>query len=273
MPQGKPTKKMSKKDVTNEGFEEMRKIQESKVLKGTFNKSVFTKLGVELTPKQHELYKMIRNNAFTIVQGPAGTSKTFCACYTALGLLADGKIDKIIITKPLVEANEKTMGFLPGTMEEKIRPHMKSYFHNFEKILGKFLFETMLAAGIIEINVLNFMRGDTLDNAIMIIDEAQNLTMSEAMLWITRMGKTSKAVMMGDVSQYDIKKRDAKFLTFIDILADLEEVKHFAFTEKDIMRHDLLKKIVERYEKWKYKNDGISNTANTTENDTKIIKS
>jgi len=273
MSQRKTTKKPSKKDLYSEGTEVMGRIHETKNMKGVFNKSVFMGLGVELTPKQHELYKVIRNGAFTIVQGPAGTSKTFSACYAALGLLADEKIDKIIITKPLVEANEKTMGFLPGTMDEKIKPHMKSYFHNFEKILGKFLFETMLDAGKIEINVLNFMRGDTLDNAIMIIDEAQNLTMSEAMLWITRMGKTSKAVMMGDVSQYDINKRDAKFLTFIDILADLEEVKHFAFTENDIMRHDLLKKIVERYEKWKYKNDGITNTANTTENGRKIIKS
>jgi phosphate starvation-inducible protein PhoH and related proteins len=273
MSQRKSTKKQSKKELNNEGQEAMSRIQENKNQKSVFNKNTFLNLKVELTPKQHELYKMIRNNAFTIVQGPAGTSKTFSACYTALGLLADGKIDRIIITKPLVEANEKSMGFLPGTMQEKIEPHMKSYFHNFEKIVGKFMFDAMLAAGIIEINVLNFMRGDTLDNALMIMDEAQNLTMSEAMLWITRMGKTSKAVMMGDVSQYDIKKRDAKFLNFIDILADIEEVKHFKFTEDDIMRHELLKKIVERYEKWKYKNDGISNTANSGENDGKMIKS
>ena len=115
--------------------------------------------------------------------------------------------------------------------------------------------------------------GDTFDDAILLLDEAQNCEMTDLMLWITRMGKTSKAVMMGDVSQYDINKKDAKFLTFIDILKDLSEVAHFAFTQDDIMRHELLKKIVERYEKWKYKIDGITNTANTTEIDNKIIKS
>ena len=183
------------------------------------------------------------------------THNTLSACYTALSLLADGKVDKIVITKPLVEANEKTMGFLPGTMEDKIKPHMKSYYHNFEKILGKFVFEQLLVSGVIVIEVLNFMRGDTFDNAILLLDEAQNCEMTDLILWITRMGKTSKAVMMGDVSQYDINKRDAKFLTFIDILADVEDVKNFAFTQDDIMRHELLKKIVDRYEKWKYAGD------------------
>jgi len=248
-------------------------FQDNKNLKQSFNKNTLLQSGIELTPRQHELYKIIRNNTFTIVQGPAGTAKTLTACYAALGLLADGKVDRIIITKPLMEANDKTMGFLPGSMEEKIKPYMKSYYHNFEKILGKFMFETLLSNGTIVIEVLNFMRGDTFDNAILLLDEAQNCVMGDLMLWITRMGKTSKAIMMGDVSQYDIKKRDAKFLTFIDILSDLPEVQHFAFNEDDIMRHELLKKIVARYEKWKYKDDGITNTANTVEKENKIIKS
>lgn len=269
----KPSNKTSKKQLMNEGLEEMSKIQDKKSVKSIFNKNTLTSSGVELTPKQHELYKIIRNNPFTIVQGPAGTAKTFCACYSALALLADGKVSKIVITKPLIEASDKTMGFLPGTMEEKVLPYMKSYFHNFEKILGKFVLDSLLQSGMIVIETLNFMRGDTFDDAILLLDEAQNCPMTDLMLWITRMGKTSKAVMMGDVSQYDISKRDAKFLTFIDILEDLDEVKHFAFTEEDIMRHSLLKKIVERYEKWKYRNDGITNTANTTERGDKIIKS
>src|SRR3546814_5115486 len=100
------------------------------------------------------------------------------------------------------------------------------------------------------------MRGDTIDDACMLMDEAQNLTMPEIMLWITRLGKNSKAVLMGDVSQYDIKKRDAKFLTFIDILAEVEEVTHFSFTQDDIVRHELLKKILDHYARWKYKDDG-----------------
>lgn len=251
----KSTKKPSKKELYDAGQDEMNKIQQGKSLKSVFTKQTLAQSPIQLTPKQNELYKLIRTSTFTIVQGPAGTSKTMSACYTALSLLADGKVDKIVITKPLVEANEKTMGFLPGTMEDKIKPHMKSYYHNFEKILGKFVFEQLLVSGVIVIEVLNFMRGDTFDNAILLLDEAQNCEMTDLILWITRMGKTSKAVMMGDVSQYDINKRDAKFLTFIDILADVEDVKNFAFTQDDIMRHELLKKIVDRYEKWKYAGD------------------
>lgn len=248
-------KKPSKKDLMREGEEVMAKLREVKNIKTVFNKETFSNLGVELSKRQHELYKLIRNSTFTIVQGPAGTAKTFAACYTALALLADEKVSKIIITKPLVEANDKTMGFLPGTIDDKILPYMKSYFHNFEAILGPFVFQTLLSSGKIEIGVLNFMRGDTFNDAVMLIDEAQNLSMVDAMLWITRLGKNSKAIMMGDVSQYDIKKRDAKFLTFIDILAEINEVKHFEFTKDDIVRHDLLKKIVDAYEKWKYRDD------------------
>lgn len=231
------------------------KKQETKSIKHVFNKNILQSCGVELTPKQHELYKTIRNSVLTIIQGPAGTSKTFVMCYTALALLADGKIDKIVITKPLVEANERSMGYLKGSIDEKTLPFMLSYISTFEKILGKYVSDVLFQNKIIEIAPLNFMRGNSYDNAIILGDELQNFTMTDIILLVTRMSKSSLCCLAGDVSQYDIKKRDAKFLTFIDIMKDIKDISHFKFEKEDIMRHKLLIDITDRYEKWKYSNE------------------
>lgn len=246
--------KISKQKIKGEIEEELRGFNTKK--SSIFNKDEFNKLKVELTPKQHELYKTIRNNTFTIVRGPAGSAKTFVACYTALGLLADKKVDKIIITKPIVSAGEE-IGILPGDLSMKTDVYMKSYISTFEKILGKFLSDILFASGIIEINFLAYMRGDTFDNSVMILDECQNVKMSQLMLWITRLGKDSKAVMCGDVSQYDIDHRDAKFLTFINFCEGMEGVVDFEFNREDIVRNKFLIELTDRYEKWKYStNDG-----------------
>lgn len=251
----KPSNSRSKDKLAlkQDATEEWNKIQNSKSrsVKIIFDKAAFSKLSVDLSPKQHELYKTIRNNILTIVQGPAGTSKTFTACYTALGLLADKKISRIVITKPIVEAGEN-LGFLPGDQYEKTLPYMKSYISTFEKILGKFMSDVLFDAGIIEVNLLAFMRGDTFDDACMILDEAQNVQMSQLMLWATRLGKESYAVMMGDVSQYDIKHKDAKFLTFIDFCEGMKDVSSFKFEREDIVRNKFLIELTDRYEKWKY---------------------
>ena len=207
-----------------------------------------------MTPKQLELYKGIRNNTLTVCQGPAGTSKTFTACYTSLALLADKKIDQIILTKPIQESGE-SLGFLPGTIEEKVDPYMKSYFSNFEKILGKGTFEWMKSTEQIIVEPLAYMRGTTYDRAIMLLDEAQNCTMTQLMLWVTRLGKESKAILMGDISQYDIKKRDSRFLDFINLINGTDGVNNFRSNTEDIVRNKFLIDIVEKYEKWKFENN------------------
>jgi phosphate starvation-inducible protein PhoH len=227
---------------------------------------------ISLTPKQLELYKGVRNNTLTICQGPAGTAKTFVACYSALGLLADKKIERIILTKPIQESGEN-LGFLPGTIEEKTDPYMQSYFSTFQKIIGKQTFEFMKSIGEIVVEPIAYMRGTTYDNAIMLLDEAQNCTMHQLMLWSTRLGKDSKAIMMGDISQYDIKKRDSKFLDFISIVtgeynykaddtksqqnykSQLKEVYSHRFEVEDIVRNKFLIDLVDRYEKYKYQNN------------------
>jgi phosphate starvation-inducible protein PhoH len=182
------------------------------------------------------------------------THNTFTACYTALALLADQKIDKIILTKPIQESGEN-LGFLPGTKEEKVDPFMQSYSSNFEKIIGKATYQWLVSRGDIVVEPLAYMRGTTYDHSIMILDEAQNCTMTQLMLWVTRLGKDSKAIMMGDVSQYDIKKRDSKFLEFIDLISDVEQVNNFKFGSEDIVRNKFLIDIVNKYEKWKSENE------------------
>lgn len=184
------------------------------------------------------------------------THNTFTACYTALALLADQKIEKIVLTKPIQESGEN-LGFLPGTIQEKTDPFMKSYFSNFEKIIGKGTLEWMRATGEIIVEPLAYMRGTTYDNCIMLMDEAQNSTMTQLMLWVTRLGNNSKAIMMGDVSQYDIRRSDSRFLDFINLYKDDEGIFNFAFAADDIVRNKFLINIVNKYEKWKTENDKL----------------
>jgi phosphate starvation-inducible PhoH-like protein len=247
-------KQMNRRELEIEVIELQKQRELNSLKKGKLTRQELESRRIELTPKQTELYKGIRHNTLTVCQGPAGTSKTFTACYTALALLADKKIDQIILTKPIQESGE-SLGFLPGTKEEKVDPFMKSYFSNFEKIIGKATFQWMITNGDIVVEPLAYMRGTTYDNAIMLLDEAQNCTMTQLMLWVTRLGNDSKAVMMGDVSQYDIKKRDSKFLEFIDLISDVEQVHNFRFSSEDIVRNKFLIDIVNKYEKWKSEND------------------
>lgn len=250
-------RQQQRRDLNEFAQEEFSAIQDLKKKKSILNKADFDKLGVELTPKQRELFKMIKNNTLTIVQGPAGTAKTFVACYTALSMLADKTIDKIIITKPIVEAGEN-LGFLPGSMMDKVFPYMKSYISTFEKILGKYMTDALIHGGFIEINLLAYMRGDTFDNCAMILDESQNTVMSQLMLWATRCGKNTHAIMAGDVSQYDIKRKDAKILDFIDLCEGMKGVANFKFDREDIVRNPFLIELTDRYERWKYNDEELN---------------
>lgn len=247
-------KQRTRREMDIETIDAQQQRAASSLKKAKFTRRSLEECRISLTPKQHGLYDGIRHNTLTVCQGPAGTSKTFTACYTSLALLADGKIDKIILTKPIQESGEN-LGFLPGTKDEKTDPYMMSYFSNFEKIIGKASLDFMRGNGDIIVEPLAYMRGTTYDRSIMLLDEAQNCTMTQLMLWVTRLGSESKAIMMGDVSQYDIKKGDSKFLEFIDLIETVEQVNNFKFTSEDIVRNKFLIDIVDRYEGWKAKND------------------
>jgi len=207
-------------------------------------------LHVKLRQSQEKYLRTVLSNEVTICHGPAGTSKTFTACFTALTLLAERKIKQIILCKPIQESGEK-LGHLPGGVDEKIEPFMQSFVSNLRKIIGEEITQRLLDRNIIEFKPLAYMRGDTYDDCLMILDEAQNCTFKQLMLFTTRMGKTSKVIIAGDVSQYDIPKAQAGLPGFIKLIRGIKGVAEFAFSEDDIVRAPILKDIVNRYDKWK----------------------
>jgi len=209
---------------------------------------------VKLRQSQERYSRTIESNDVTFCHGPAGTSKTFTACYTALKMLAERKIQQVVLCKPIQESGEK-LGFLPGGIEEKMDPYMQSYISNLKKIVGEEITERLIEREIIVFKPLAYMRGDTFDNSLMILDEAQNSTFKQLMLFITRMGKKSKVLITGDISQYDIPKKSAGLPGFIKMIEGVKGVECFAFGEDDIVRAEILKKIVNKYDKWKSEND------------------
>jgi phosphate starvation-inducible PhoH-like protein len=226
-----------------------KKYMASKAKK-SLSKKEFSDSQIELTPKQQTLYKGIRNNTLTLVHGPAGTSKTFTSCYTALGLYVDGKVDNIIITKPIQESGEQ-LGHLPGSVDEKIAPFMKSYISNFAKIIGQQATDFMVASGAIIVEPLAYMRGATYDDSFMMLDECQNASMKQLMLWSTRLGRGSKMIMMGDTSQFDVRRRDSGFNDFISMVDKMPDLLSFKFENSDIVRNKFLIELTNRYDKYR----------------------
>jgi phosphate starvation-inducible PhoH-like protein len=209
---------------------------------------------VQLRQSQQRYVQQILENDITFCQGPAGTSKTFTACYVALKLLAEKKIKTIILCKPIQEAGEK-LGFLPGDIGEKIDPYMQSYISNLINIAGHAITNQLVESEIIQFRPLAFMRGDTFDDSLMILDEAQNATFKQLMLFVTRMGRGSKVIVTGDVSQYDIAKNNIGLEKFTEIMDGVRGIGNHKFTEKDIVRAKILIDVVKRYDKWKIENE------------------
>lgn len=209
---------------------------------------------VQLRQSQQRYVQQILENDITFCQGPAGTSKTFTACYVALKLLADKQISNIILCKPIQEAGEK-LGFLPGDVKDKVDPYMQSYISNLNKIIGPQITEQLVESEIIQFRPMAFMRGDTYDGSLMILDEAQNATFKQLMLFVTRMGKGSKVIVTGDVSQYDIAKNNIGLEAFTDLMTGIKGIGEHKFTEKDIVRAKILQDVVKRYDKWKLNNE------------------
>ena len=237
------------KNLIQEGIQDFE-YKKNLRKKNSLTKEEFQKSQVHLSDKQKELYKGIRNNILTVVHGPAGTSKTYTTCYTALALLADKKIERIIITKPIQESGEN-LGSLPGNIAEKIDPYKQSYYTTFCKILGKGTIDFLFSTEEIKFEPLAYMRGSTYDNCIMLLDECQNASIKQLMLWITRLGKDSKAVMMGDTSQYDVRKKDSGYNDFIKMVNGMNELCLFEFNNDDIVRNKFLVEIANRYDKYR----------------------
>jgi len=209
---------------------------------------------VQLRQSQHKYLNQIEKNEITFCYGPAGTSKTFTACFAGLKLLKEKKIKQIILCKPIQEAGEK-LGFLPGDKDEKVDPYMKSYKSNIEKIIGHEQTKILFDKNIIKFEPLAYMRGDTFDDSLMILDEAQNATFKQLMLFVTRMGRDSKVIVTGDVSQADIAASRVSLPDFINLIENVNGVGTHIFGEKDIVRAKILQDIVNRYDRWRSENE------------------
>jgi len=207
---------------------------------------------VRLTENQKIFSDKIINNTITIGSGVAGTSKTFTACYSLLKCLFKGEIEKIIITKPIKESGEN-LGFLPGTIDDKMAPYLESFIHNMEEILGEESINWLLQNGFIEGKAIAYMRGSTFNKAGMFLDEGQNLDHKGFMVFITRIGKDSKIVVAGDVTQRDIEEKKVVMHEFIELFKGIESVAVHEFKREDIVRNKILIEITDRYEEWKSK--------------------
>ena len=200
------------------------------------------------TVNQLQLVNDYRTNDLIIAEGPAGTGKTYTSIALAVKALKDREVKKIVLTRPAVEAGER-LGFLPGDMKEKLDPYLQPLYDALHDMLPFKKLETWIEDGTVQIAPLAFMRGRTLENAFVILDEAQNATMSQLKMFLTRMGVSSKFIMTGDATQIDLpKKTDSGLIQAIRILTDIEGISVIRFDEGDIVRHKLVKRIVRAYE-------------------------
>ncbi|MBW6500148.1 MAG: PhoH family protein [Bacteroidales bacterium] len=201
------------------------------------------------TANQLVLVNDYRSNDLIIAEGPAGTGKTYTSIALAVRALKEREVKRIILTRPAVEAGER-LGFLPGDMKEKLDPYLQPLYDALHDMLPYKKLETWLEDGTVQIAPLAFMRGRTLENAFVILDEAQNATISQIKMFLTRMGVNSKFIMTGDTTQIDLpRKPDSGLLQAMRILADIEGISIIKFDESDIVRHRLVRRIVKAYEK------------------------
>lgn len=200
------------------------------------------------TINQVQLVNDYRTSDLVIAEGPAGTGKTYTSIALAVRALREREVKKIILTRPAVEAGER-LGFLPGDVREKLDPYLQPLYDALHDMIPFKKLETWIEDGTVQIAPLAFMRGRTLENAFVILDEAQNATVSQLKMFLTRMGISSKFIMTGDTTQIDLpKKGESGLLQAIRILGNIEGVSVIRFDERDIVRHKLVKKIVKAYE-------------------------
>ncbi len=201
------------------------------------------------TKNQNTYFNLLNSKNIIFAIGPAGTGKTFIAVAKAVAALQEGKVNKIILSRPAVEAGEK-LGFLPGDLKEKVDPFLRPIYDALYAMLPFDQVEKKITNNIIEIAPIAFMRGRTLENCFIILDEAQNTTKTQMKMFLTRLGKNSQMVIVGDITQIDlVSERDSGLKDALKKLKKVIDIGFIELNETDVVRHDLVKKIINAYEK------------------------
>jgi len=201
------------------------------------------------TPNQQRLVEAFAHNDLTFALGPAGTGKTYVAIALAVRALKNREVRKIILSRPAVEAGEK-LGFLPGDMKDKIDPYLQPLYDALEDMIPAAKLREYMESKVIQIAPLAFMRGRTLSDAVIVLDEAQNTTTHQIKMFLTRLGMNAKMIITGDVTQIDLPRSTASGLVqALRVLRDVQGIGRVEFGKKDIVRHALVQRIVEAYER------------------------
>ncbi len=201
------------------------------------------------TVGQKDYVSAIKQNTITFGVGPAGTGKTYLAVCLAVSAFKGKEVEKIILTRPAVEAGEK-LGFLPGDLQTKVDPYLRPLYDALQEMFGLETYAKLMEKGVIEVAPLAYMRGRTLNNAFIILDEAQNATREQMKMFLTRLGEGSKMVVTGDMTQTDLPEGKSSGLKHaVTVLKNVEDIAVCVLTEKDVVRHPLVMKIVRAYER------------------------
>jgi phosphate starvation-inducible PhoH-like protein len=199
---------------------------------------------------QRKYIDLMRTRDVVMSVGPAGTGKTYLAMAVAIASLNRHEVSRVVLTRPAVEAGER-LGFLPGSMAEKVNPYLRPLYDALNDMMPMEKASRLIERGVIEVAPLAFMRGRTLNDAFVILDEAQNTTREQMKMFLTRLGFDSRAVITGDVTQIDLPKgTQSGLVEALEVLRDVEGIGVQRFSDKDVVRHPLVQKIVVAYERW-----------------------
>jgi len=227
-----------------EEFNEVEKISDDTVCVSISGKPVKPK-----TLGQKKYIDLIRNNTITFSVGPAGTGKTYLAMAMAITAFRTGQVNRIILTRPAIEAGEK-LGFLPGDLQQKVDPYLRPLYDALHDIMGSETFLRNLERQLIEVAPLAYMRGRTLDNSFIVLDEAQNTTPEQMKMFLTRLGNNSKAVITGDITQIDLPDgKNSGLAEAVKLLDGIADIGIIQLTPHDVVRHPLVQKIIAAYDK------------------------
>jgi phosphate starvation-inducible PhoH-like protein len=235
--------------LEDEHFDHVEKINDDTICMTISGRPVKPK-----TLGQKKYVDLIRKNTVVFSIGPAGTGKTYLAMALAITAFRSGQVNRIILTRPAIEAGEK-LGFLPGDLQQKVDPYLRPLYDALHDIMGAETYARNIERGLIEIAPLAYMRGRTLDHSFIVLDEAQNTTPQQMKMFLTRIGANSKAVVTGDITQIDLPEGNLSGLNeAVKILHDIEDIAVSRLTHKDVVRHPLVQQIINAYDKHEARN-------------------